>query len=456
MMKFLISLTTLVFALSAHADLVSTFHRMDDMRKGPFSLNYLQGSESRIGVLEGEPLGTFQFQAAFRNEVGQALATQFDFYVANLFTTNYYELMGEYVFHDAYGSHPLDHQGLLNNGGAALPKAASMVRHWVLEKHYVNFFPNSAIVRGFKLRGISGAEFEQEYATYFFNFYLTVQQDETQFLPAFLLTKGSPIADSSSLDRARDLIAACYDDYIKGGWDPKSSGMRRLYDLRNIIHNSLSQSVIAQIDQFENDYPDLGSDPRLSQVQEILRAYYGVSAAKVADLAGRAGANAVRGAAQDLANNGGSVARYLALSQALADLRGSITNSSVVPTDKKTANLVVLFVGTQYLNKEILKLSNIDSKDVLKAVVNLLYTEGFLIHDNWQYFVGEVTGAADVKAAAALLPDLAEIAGDTLNQAFQPALGQWISIEPKMQYFIDNTIKSSAMNTASVIAGKIH
>lgn len=454
MIKNILAAGLLLVSFSANAQLVQTFKKLDGNRKGPFSLNMLQGSRSRVVVNQGEPTGTYQFQAAFRNEIAQELAAKYDFYTANLFTTNYYELQGEFVYGNIYGSHDIDHKALLAAAPKAFPKAASMVRHWVLEKHYAHAFPASAIVRGFKLRGISGAEFEQPYARYFFNFYLSSMSEDRQFLPAFLLTKVSPIAESSSLERARTLIASCYEEMSTffGTDDP---GIKRLYDLRNMIHNQVSPEAIKMIDEYARNYSSLyQQDSRIGEVRSILASYYSINATEIVDQAKKLGLKDYQDAAAAL-SKGGSSERYLALSQKMAALRLAIGDNNQVSYERKTDTLVLIYMTSQYLNKEIGSMSSIASKDVIKAAVNLVFSEGFLIKDNWQYFLSEVDGAANAAAAAAILPDLVGIASDTLTQAFAPAFDQWVSVEPKMAYFMDNTIKSSSLNTISLIAKKI-
>jgi hypothetical protein len=140
----------------------------------------------------------------------------------------------------------------------------------------------------------------------------------------------------------------------------------------------------------------------------------------------------------------------------VADLRSQLLENGVIPADKKTNTLLVLMAASQFLNKELTSLKKVKSVNAIKIVMNLIYIEGFLIKDNWQYFASEINNAPDLSSAAAQLPDVVGIANDTLVQAFAPALDQWIQVEPKMQYFIDNTIKSSALNTASVLADRVN
>ncbi len=459
-MKSLSKILTLATALTlvgAHAfanpDLVKTFKSLETKSKGPFGLNMLQGSRSKIGVLNGSPSGSFQFQAAYRNEIAQKLADTHKFYVGNLFTTNYYELMGEYVYGNRDSSHDLNHQGMANIASQIMPKAEIIVQHWVLEKHYVHANQNSPLARGFRVRGISGSEFEVEYARYFLNFFLTGVQTDQQYLTASLLAKGSPVAASNSLERARNLIAQQYDQSVlsRGEKDPLT---RRLYALRNAIHNQLSQSVIGQIDAFVRDYPQYRNDSTITEIRSILVAYYAVSAKRVAEAAQKIGAANIVAVANQL-QAGGNMAGFVQLSQLVADLRTQLTTPGAIAWEKKTDTLLVLNAASQYLNKELNVLKSVSGKEAFQVVVNLIYSEGFLIKDNWEYFAGEIANSADASAAGAQMPDIIGIASDTLTQAFSPALDQWLIVEPKMQYFIDNTIKSSSLNTASLLTEKI-
>lgn len=450
LLAILISLT--IGFTAAASPLLDTFKKLDNDRKGPFDRNVLQGTKSRE-VVPGVPAGRLLFQAAFRNNIGRELATTYDLYVGNLFTTNYYELMGEYVYNDQYGSHDLDHAGLLANSAAAMPKASSMVRNWVMEKYFLMIFPNTRTANAFRLRGISDIENEQEYAYYFLDFYLSSMTQDSQYLPAYLLTAGSAIASSANMERARSLIATLYDESKLAYGD--SEYVRRLYQIRNAVHNQLSPEIVGQIDKLIKDYPGAARESRLTECQSILKSYYAISASKVADLAKKAGLPAIQASAEDISKHGGSVERYLLLSQQVADLRASIMTPAFLANAKKTDSIVVIQKATQLLNKEISNLSSVTSKDVLIAVVNMVYAEGFLIKDNWQYFVGEINNAATLTAAAALLPDIVEISNDILAQAFTPSYAQWTSFIPKMSGFVDNTIKSSALNTASLVVKRI-
>ncbi|MGE3975002.1 MAG: hypothetical protein AB7F59_10805 [Bdellovibrionales bacterium] len=452
-MKKLILLISLLVG-TAQAQVGPLFKSMEAQPKGPFGLNILQGPNARVAVTEAPP-ENFQFQAAFRNDVARKLAVENDFYVGNLYTTNYYELMGEYVYGNAYGNHALNHAALLAQNARAMVKAESMVRHWVLEKHYIGTFKTAKLARSFVLRGISGTEFEQAYATHFFNFYLSSMSNDFQFLPAFLLVKTSPIAGSASLERARLLIGQIYDEKKEAfSSTPSDSRVTRLYSIRNVIHNQLTPAAIDMIDGYIKDFPATAEEKYvdLLKVREMIVQYYSITIEKVLEFAKALNAPKVMAAATQIKTEGRTIPNLLALSQAITEIK---TNIIQVPTATKARTLLLLVTSTQYISKEIGLLARFDMKEIVEIVVNLIYIEGFLIKDNWEYFVSEIRTAADVTAAASQLLNIIEIATDTLNQVFNKSFQQWKEVEPRMQGFVDNTLKSSGVSVASTLLEKI-
>ncbi len=452
-MKFFIFLTAAVIHLNASADLVSVFKQMETNRKGAFGLNVLQGASRRVNVNSGgNPPENFQFQSAYRNEIGVRLAQDYNFYVGNLFTTNYYELMGEYVYGNA-SSHPINHSALLAKNAQAMPKAVSMAKHWVLEKYYTARYPQSALAKGFSVRGISGSEFESEYADYFFDFYLSSQTNEFQFLPVFLLAKDSPIGSSNQLDRARHLISNLWEQYSRR-YNSKDPILNRLYSIRNQIHNQLSVDVIQEIDQFIAQFPEIkrvSGYNDLLEVRKILVAFFSFGPEKLVSLAQTLGAVEIKNGAQKMMTSKPQMADILALSNAVAELK-SIIGTSQVPFEKKSLALQVIFNASLLLNKLIISSELPVTAAMVESILNITYIEGFLLKDNWLYFKQEARAKTDGLSALAILPEVIEVANDSLVQALAPSLEQWKSIDPKMLNFIDDTLKSTSINTASVIA----
>jgi hypothetical protein len=442
--------SSFAFGISAHADLKTNFAKITKTYKGPFGLNVIQGPRGRASIKFGGTSGKQQFQAAYRNDIARAMAAEDGFWTGNLFATNYYELMGEFVYGGADTSHELDHARLVAVAPQVIAKASTMVRHWVIEKHYVSQNPNSEIAKAFTLRGISDVLNEQEYANYFFNFYVTAINDDYQYLPAFILVNKSPIVESASIGKARDLVAAAYDSYSMG-WGADSEGLKAMYKVRNAIHNQLTKEVIGQIDLFMKTYPEFNNST-FQQIRQILVDYYAINAGKISAQAKALGMADIKAAADKVGNKATYFDGLLELSAAAANWRSNLATQMAF--EKRAHALALLADTAKILNKEIsgLKGENAKNPKVLEALVNTIYLEGFLIKDNWVYFQTEIRTSTN---PAALLADIIDASTATLAEAFRPAFSQWVSLDPKMQNFMDYTIKGSALSTASSTIEKI-
>lgn len=456
MKKIILSVLALTASLTANAGLPEDFAAMNKQSKGPFGLNMLQGTKSRSVVTDGGPAGTFLFQAAYRTGVAETMVRDYGVYTGNLFTTNYYQLMGEFVYGDANGNHDLNHAGLYAKASEAMPTAVKMVQNWVLEKQYMETFHEAKLTKSFKLRGIGGSEFEQVYSNHFFNFYLSAINGDFQYLPAFLLAKKSPIVDSASLQKARDLCTRTY-DYFSQNLGTKDSMVVAIYKIRNAVHNQLSKDVIRLIDNFDREFPQYRAEGNtyLFEVRKIIADYYSFGADKIVAQAAKIDAIDIEAAAGRIKQEGANSANLLDLSKAAAEWRTNISNPAFIADGKRAQALALIANVTQYLNRELSETKKPNAQ-IVEATINVIYAEGFLIEDNWKFFAEDARASA---TPATLLVDVIEVAsggeGSTLYEAFAPAYQQWVSIDAKMQYFMDNTIKSSALATAAAVAEKV-
>jgi len=160
-------------------------------------------------------------------------------------------------------------------------------------------------------------------------------------------------------------------------------------------------------------------------------------------------------AALPLVKGPSSSAGLLALSNALVAVRNSVSDETIYSTEKKVDVMILLSVGAQYLAKEINVMKQVDSKDALLALLNAVYIEGFLFRNNLAYFQQQINNAGDLTAAAGVLSKVVGIASKTIEKAFSPALEQWKTVEPKMENFLDNVIKSSTLSAAATVDAKI-
>lgn len=447
MQMFCLLLSLIFTANAASADLPSDFQSMLEQRKGPFGLNVSQGSQGQASY-EASPKGHL-FTSAFRNDQARVLIDQYGMYTGNLFTTNYYELNSEFVFGNALSTnHGIDNAALMAVASAAMPRAVQMVKSWVLEKYYVEIYPDSKLARSFALRGISGTEFEIKFAAYFFNFYISSINDDYQYLPAFLLAKESPISDSSELSESRNLITQVY-DFFSSIYGSNDARVLEIYKIRNIIHNQLSEDVIGRIERFlrENPWYEKDGHDYLPRITVLLRRYYNFTPENLKSLAKASGAASVEAAAQNIIEQGITAETLLNLSQVTADLKSNISTN--VAWEKKASTLALITKSCQFINKEINRMSTVTSVAAYQAMLNTIYSEGFLIQDNWLYYQSEFSSLEKAKAT---MPEVIEVATMTLQEAFTGSLEQWISIAPdgKLEMFIDNTIKSSSLNTAAL------
>ena len=236
-----------------------------------------------------------------------------------------------------------------------------------------------------------------------------------------------------------------------GEADPRA---RRLYQLRNLIHNQLSQSVVGQIDSFLRDYPGVEQEA-LRETKRLIVAYYAVTAKSIAVASKKADLPGLEKFATELAAKKPTVAQLFELSTYGAVLRRALLDNGAILSARKAQTLVVLISISQYLSKELNGLRDLQSPQVSLALLNLIYMDEFLITDNWLYFTGQIEKSPDTRSAGAHLTDAISIANDTLIQAFEPSLPAWTAIDSKMQNFIDNTAKSSSLNTAAMIAEKV-
>jgi hypothetical protein len=440
------------------------FDGMSEYR-GPMGKNILQHEGSRTVIGQGSTSGPRQFQGAFRsNQSGRPLARN-DFYIGNLFSSNYYELQETYVYgvdsnedqDDSASYNPrrqLNLDALIAKSAEALPRAASMARHWVLEKYYVNAYPNSKLAQSFLRWGVGDSADEQDYATAYLNFYMSASPTDLQFLPLAQLIRHSPVGDSDesrSLQRARDLVA----EYPNGRETLRGR-------IRNAIHNQLTPKVIEMIDQLRREEGGLPSE--LVEVKRILQQFFSYSPSKSQSLARALGQTEIERtaavlAADESARRRSSIASLLAFSQAAAGLR-SVILTDAVPSKKKAESLLLLtyasrFLSSRLINDDIYSDSDLTSKDAILAALNTVYIEGFLIKRNWDYFTGKINGASSQSQIGDFLGQATKIGTDTLIKAFTPALDQWKVVESRMESFVDNTVKSSALNTASVLLQKL-
>ena len=459
---------SVLVAGQAFAGLKEDFNSINSWR-GPFGKNVIQSTGARKITSGSAVVGKRLFQGAFRSSNhGRPLAKEYGFYIGNLMPSNYYELMHEYVFKDKYkldyGANDtqneyqsyspyrsLDEAALIKAGKAAMPRAYSMARHTVLEKYYMKRQPNSKLTKSFLRWGVGDSKDEGIYTEKFINLYLSSISSDLQFTPLFFLLRESPVGDSSQLrllERARDLVAGLPHD---------SSALGRI---RNAIHNQLSPAVIKMIDQYTATY---GYNSTLASAKRLIVDFYSFGIGKIASTATKHGFKEIAAAAKaiDKSSTWASIELLNELSTEMTKLKQIIDDNSKVRSSKKTDALLMLSYITQFLNArftntEVYKKEELSSQIAFLSILDILYAEGLLIENNWVAFKKMIANTSDHRTQALYLRKAISTGTDTVIKSFKEPLDQWKSVYSGMEDFTDSAVKSSGLNTASVVVGMVN
>lgn len=456
-MRLIFVFLTLVSFQAAHADLVFDANTVLASPRGPFGPHMLQGESMRVdGNLS--PNGFF-FKSAFRTPEAQALAREHGIYLGNLFTTNYYELTGAVLHGDPDSNHPLQYVELMAKARQASPLATKMARNWILEKYYVRTLPTSNLAKVFGLRSIADYELERAFSEYFFDVYLAGLTNEFNFLLATSLIRESPITETPSIAEARDLISNTHLRLMLK-WGANDVRVSRLFELRNLVHNQMSREIIGAIEQFLSTVPEYSEEgnTELQRVRDILTEYYSVEASKVVSLARESGnrqlADAVTLLVATVKGTDPYARQLLNVSRLIADVKSDLASGGYFRYSR-TKSLLLISVATQFMSKEALDMIH-PNTETAQILLNCVYAEGFLIHDNWVYFRDELTAATTRLQIKNLLSDIIDVSNTTLTETMSPTLNQWVSFEPQMQGFSDSVIKSSSLSSLATFSGRIN
>jgi len=429
--------------------------------KGAFGLNSLQGAHNRTTVQSGKmPKGGVVFQAAFRIKPAEELALDYGLYTGNLFSTNLFELIGEFVYKDRNKNHNMPVGKLYKVGAEAFPTARLMTKNWVIEKHYTEVSPEAGITHGFFYRGIAGAEFEEPFARDFLSYYLNFMRDENDYLPIYLLAKKSPLVQSSDLEKARKKIGdtfSYFENYYKNR--PKDQPkVVYLKKIRNNIHNQLTPSVIPMIDHYLKDvHPnyqkEFGSSKKafILTVRSLLVSYFEVSFKKIKkQVEALPGQKELLNTVNRLIKNPDSPEELLKFSEGIAALRKHAATMKIDPRQKYRI-LTIIKMGSHALGVWPKTENAGKHKEMIPAMLNSLYAEGLLTLAEKSEAIQSAASAKDFDAALMALEEK-DVLGTVLTnigQSFSGVLELWAEVQPdkesrqKIEYFSDNTIKSS-------------
>jgi hypothetical protein len=335
-----------------------------------------------------------------------------------------------------------------------------MTKNWVLEKHYTEVFPEAGIAHGFFYRGIAGAEFEEPFARDFLSYYLNFMQDESDWLPIYLLAKKSPLVQSSDLQEARNKIGKTF-SYLENYYKNRPKDQPKvvyLKKIRNNIHNQLTPEVIPMIDHYLKDvHPnyqrDFGSSKKafILTVRSLLVSYFKVSFTKIKkQIQALPDQKELLNTVNRLIKTPDSPKDLLKFSNEIAALREHTATLKIKPRQKYRI-LTTIKMGTHALGVWPKNENAGKHIEMIPAMLNSLYAEGLLTLAQKNDAIQSAATAKDFDAALMALEEK-DVLGTVLTNignSFNDVLELWIAVQPdkesrqKMEYFSDNTIKSS-------------
>ena len=230
------------------------------------------GFAGRSGGFPGEK-GETLFFSAFRDEGAQKLA-ELDFYIANVFATNYHYLYAKNVVGDANSTaFDIDHEKFMAND-QAMEDVQNVFRHTILERFYNLKFPDTKMAKTFYARGTASSEYEVLYLNHLAEYVARHMRKRNEYLALYQVLSRYDLNSTSgvSINTLRNEV-----DAISQSIEPEYKS--EFSTIRNGIHNSLSRDTITILEAFNQKYE--GSDSRKAEIEQLLKSlnsYFEVNA----------------------------------------------------------------------------------------------------------------------------------------------------------------------------------
>jgi len=458
----------LIFACGTAAsalEIESHFEKMSGDYKQPFGKNMMQQRNGRIEYRTwAKRGGSFIFQAAYRSVEAQALLSEHGMYTGNLFATNYYELRAEFLKGDAKASN-LQEQDDLNalvaaskSNPAVFARAKQMVQNWNLEKLYVLKNPSSRFARSFQARGISGAEYEQEYGRDFTNFYIESSVSNKDLMPIIRLVDSSALVSSSSFTSIRNKATSLYETYRPGGIKGhliSEQNLKRLKGIRDSIHNQLTPGVIKVIDTYMSETRSSAGHSELSSIKSSIESYFAKGATDIRHIAKKGdlevkGLKAVDTRNAKLEDMMAYSAELVANRKMMLTNEVALENKYLVLSYTSTAASYLAGKLSRYIRKNTINGSNIG--DVTLVATQILYIQGLIESP-------VVAAPADVPADyddyELLVDDLLTEVVMAIREAYSPYMAKWEKVDKRLSGIMDDTVRASSITLLEEIMDKM-
>jgi len=407
--------------------------------KGPFTINFCTCVNGRRAPVADKdmrviynPCAEFEgvrqlFCSAYRNDPANILAKH-GLYIANIFSNEVF------LWDDTDDHHRI-------------------AKGFILEKYYIENYPQTKVAGSRAYGGISGSEFEVKYAPrYFARYYgLPDWSDFRNHLIQYELQRRYFLRDDlSSITAIRSLSSAIFHD---------NPGFK---SLRDLIHNQMSPGLIRMIENYLDANPKAARhDPRYEQLirdlmkltkadQNSLREYLD----KIADKELRRRIDVVL-----KTNRKAPMAMLQGLSELLVASR-RVTAKRTIPPEKAVELMNLNITANKLLHVTVGEL--IDRKrdwavkDLLEMARDLsagVYGAGLISNREWESVRSTIDGLlaksfltiGEMHVALKRLNRLVEWGQTSIQTAFHDVREPWIFLFPEVKHIADDIIRSSPL-----------
>lgn len=419
------------------ASLRTHWSRVQSAFKGPYTINYCTcANGERAPVADdnlnvrsdpcGELFGAKElFCSAYRTDLARAMGEQYGLWVANIFANE---------IHTWDEQKPYD----------------EIAKGFILERYYMDHFPEKPLTVFKSTGGISGAEFEARYAPRFFARYYATEEweDFTHYLVQYELQRHFFVGeDEGAIHQARNISSA-----IRNSYEP-------FKPLRDLIHNQMSPGLVPMIEEFQRRHPQAGQRERFEQLKAALRRLTSVNVESLSRFASSAPSQALRDKLAEVLAAEPGIQRAEALGALVAACRSAVAAGSLTPEEAvRVVDLAVAANGV--LTAESLALT--DKKTPRKARETLAlmqaladggYGAGLISareHDEVHRIFGQLLAresmrTGDMTQELERAMRVVEWAQSSIRGVFGDVWGAWTVAFPEVSRFPDDVIRSSPL-----------
>jgi hypothetical protein len=430
---------------------------VNEQWKGPYGCYAKQTTEGRFckkgSGFPGEK-GNLLFYSAFRDEGAQQLAA-LDFYIANVFATNYHYLYAKNVVGDANSTaFDIDHGKFMAND-QAMEDVLNVIRHTILERFYNLKFPDTKMAKTFYARGTASSEYEVLYLNRLAEYVAEHMRKRNEYLALYQILSRYDLNSTSgvTINTLRNEV-----DAVSQTIEPEYKS--EFSTIRNGIHNSLSRDTITILEGFNQKYE--GSSEHRAEIELLLKslnAYFEVNAdfLKKTAVTLEPGLNEQQLVTiTSLKDSHNAIGELEALSEIGADLMGRMAKADAYPLE--TIRFIIQL--NQYLQIDVLNSgidensSNSDIQSRMFVAINSAYSSGLIRKEQRKKLLTDIRDfnysvedrdPERLLRIANFVSVAVNYATDNIEDMYGDALVAWNSIDPVASGVIDDTLKASLL-----------